>query len=102
MTNNCFCSSEKQSIASKNRKNINSEYIEIGKKPDAMLAMYINNIKYELMYVETSQICCTSRKRDDDHVKLWRQCNDGLSWVYGSCIPAKNRFCLIGIQIHGL
>jgi hypothetical protein len=53
------------------------------------------------MYLETTRICCASRKKKDDYVKLWRQCNDGITWVYNSCSPARNQFCLLGLQIFG-
>ncbi|RIA85369.1 hypothetical protein C1645_830889 [Glomus cerebriforme] len=65
-----------QSIASKSRKNENLNHTQIGKKPNAILVLYTNNIKYELLYVECSQILCYSQKQDDDSVKLWRVCND--------------------------
>src|SRR3954454_25220254 len=57
--------------------------------------------KYELLYVESSRIYCTIRKINDDYTKLWRQCNDGISWIFNNCLPPKNQFCLLGIQIYG-
>ncbi|GET51392.1 hypothetical protein GLOIN_2v1489056 [Rhizophagus irregularis DAOM 181602=DAOM 197198] len=53
------------------------------------------------MYLETTRICCASQKKKDDYVKLWRQCNDGITWVYNSCSPARNQFCLLGLQTFG-
>lgn len=41
------------------------------------------------------------KKKKDDYVKLWRQCNDGITWVYNSCSPARNQFCLLGLQTFG-
>jgi len=91
-----------QSIASRNRRSENSNHSLIGKKPDAILALNTNNTKYELLYVECSRILCNSQKQDDDSVKLWRVCNDGMSWVWKSCKPARNQFGVVGIQIYGL
>lgn len=88
-------------MASQERKIFNSSDSKVGNKPDAILAAYYNNIKYELMYVENSRIICSSRKKDDDYLKLCRQCNDGILWVFNSCSPAKNQFCLLGLQIFG-
>ena len=39
---------------------------------------------YELMYAECSRIICTKQKEEDDDIKLWRECNDGLFWVQKS------------------
>ncbi|CAG8438426.1 5830_t:CDS:2 [Scutellospora calospora] len=43
----------------------------------------------------------TGRKKKDDEVKLWCEMNDGLCYVYRSCIPARNEFGILGIQVAG-
>ncbi|GES80715.1 hypothetical protein GLOIN_2v1489056 [Rhizophagus clarus] len=91
---------EMQSVASQFRKNNFSDYSQIGNKPDAMFALFYKK-KYELLYIESSRVCCTIQKTKDDYLKLWRYCNDGISWIYNSCLPPKNQFCLLGVQIYG-
>ena len=56
---------------------------------------------YELIFVECSRLVCPEQKKDNDNVKLWREMNDGLYWVYNGCRPDKNEFGIIGIQIAG-
>ncbi|CAG8752442.1 8165_t:CDS:1 [Dentiscutata erythropus] len=57
--------------------------------------------KYELMYSECSRLFCTSQKIDDDAVKLWRETNDSMYWVYKGCRPEKDEFGIIGLQVAG-
>ncbi|GES94464.1 hypothetical protein GLOIN_2v1776328 [Rhizophagus clarus] len=91
---------EMQSVASQFRKNNFSDYSQIGNKPDAMFALFYKK-KYELLYIESSRVYCTIRKTKDDYLKLWRYCNNRISWIYNSCLPPKNQFCLLGVQIYG-
>ncbi len=56
---------------------------------------------YELLFVECSRLICLEQKKDDDKVKLWREMNDGLYYVYSGCRPDKNEFGIIGVQIAG-
>ncbi|CAG8746633.1 4920_t:CDS:1, partial [Acaulospora colombiana] len=88
--------SEKQSIASANRKGGNK-----GRCPDIMfLGNYLETI-FELMYIECSRLFCTPQKKTDDEIKLWREANDGLCWVRQSLNPAKEQFGIVGIQVAG-
>ncbi|GBB95088.1 hypothetical protein RclHR1_24730002 [Rhizophagus clarus] len=82
---------EMQSIASQFRKNNFSDYSQIGNKSDTMFALFYKK-KYELLYIESSRVYCTIRKTKDDYLKLWHYCNDGISWIYNSCLPPKNQF----------
>ena len=90
-----------QSIASQYRKSDHASFNQIGKKPDTLLAFNLNNVKYELIYTECSRIVGSERKKNDDFVKLWQECNDRMSWSYNSCKLAKNNFGIVGIQIFG-
>ncbi|CAG8594373.1 74_t:CDS:1, partial [Diversispora eburnea] len=38
---------------------------------------------------------------EDDDIKLWRECNDGLYWTQKSCQLKKEQFGIIGIQVTG-
>ncbi|CAG8509297.1 9790_t:CDS:2, partial [Acaulospora morrowiae] len=40
-------------------------------------------------------------KIEDDYVKLWREVNDGMYWVYKSRRPEKDQFGIIGLQVAG-
>ncbi|CAG8548429.1 20246_t:CDS:2, partial [Racocetra persica] len=92
---------EHQSVASQSRKNEQEKDARIGDKPDIMLAMTSNNKKFELLFVECSRILCTSREKNEDSTKLWREVNDGVSWIGKACKPAKNQFGVTGTQIYG-
>ncbi|RHZ87263.1 hypothetical protein Glove_38g77 [Diversispora epigaea] len=74
---NADCTSEKQSVASANRKGDGF----MGRRPDIMFVAKYRETIFELMYVECSHLICTAQKKIDDDVKLWRECNDGLFWV---------------------
>ncbi|CAG8708524.1 8238_t:CDS:2, partial [Ambispora leptoticha] len=65
--------SEKQSIASANRKEGNK-----GRRPDIMFLGNYLEMAFELMYIECSRLFCTPQKKTDDEIKLWRETNDGL------------------------
>jgi len=62
----------------------------------------INEKKYEILYLECSRILCSNKKKYDDYVKIFRECNDGLSWVLNNCSPTRNQFGILGIQIYGI
>jgi len=57
--------------------------------------------KYELMYTECSRLFCTEQKIKDDAVKIWRETNDGMYWVYKGRRPEKDEFGIIGLQVAG-
>jgi len=86
---------EKQSHASADRRG------RSGQKPDIMLTMKHHEKNYELLYVECSRLFCSDQKDQDDEVKLWRECNDGLYWVHKGCKPDKNQFGVVGLQVAG-
>ncbi|CAG8552578.1 3371_t:CDS:2, partial [Scutellospora calospora] len=92
--NLCLSTAERQSLASKARRNP-----RIGKKPDVMVLVKHEQKVDELVYVECSRVVCTNTKRDDDAVKLWREALDGISYVGTSCRPASNQFGIVGIQV---
>lgn len=95
-------SAERQSIASKTRKNKGVDGERIGKKPDIIGIMKQEKSNIELIYVESSRIICKKTKIDDDDVKLWREMIDGASAIRALCRPTSNQFGVIGIQIAGL
>ncbi|RHZ78970.1 hypothetical protein Glove_153g14 [Diversispora epigaea] len=53
------------------------------------------------MYAECSRIICTKQKEEDDDIKLWCECNDGLYWAQKSRRLKKEQFGIIGIQVVG-
>ena len=67
--------SERQSIASADRKG------KMGRRPDIMYVVKHMGVFFELMYVECSRLHCNEKKKKDDEIKLWRECNDGIYWV---------------------
>ena len=56
---------------------------------------------FELMFGECSRIICDNNKRRNDEIKLWREANDGMSWVEKLRNPEKEQFAIVGIQIAG-
>lgn len=66
-----------------------------------MLVLKESDKFYELMYAECSRIFCNKQKKDDDHVKLWREANDGMYWVQKSRKPEKGQFGIVGVQVAG-
>ena len=88
---------EKQSVASANRKGDGF----LGRRPDIMFVAKYRETIFELMYIECSRLICTSQKKIDDDVKLWRECNDGLFWVRQTLKPDKDQFGIVGVQIAG-
>jgi len=76
----CLSTAERQSLASKARKNAGADKERMGKKPDVMvLDQYVDKI-IELTYVECSRIVCSTTKKANDEVKLWRETLDGASF----------------------
>ncbi len=59
-------SAERQSSASADRKGEG----RIGRRPDIMFVMKHDEKKYELIYVESLRLSCTSQKEKDDEIKL--------------------------------
>ena len=57
--------------------------------------------KYELMYTECSRLFCTEQKIKDDAVKIWREINNGMYWMYKGQRPEKDEFEVIGLQVAG-
>jgi len=53
------------------------------------------------MYTECSRLFCTEQKIKDDAVKIWRETNDGMYWVYKGRRPEKDEFGIIGLQVAG-
>ncbi|CAB4381326.1 unnamed protein product [Rhizophagus irregularis] len=105
----CLSTAEWQSIASKTRKSLGSneertthpQKTPIGKKPDVMLMEKCGGKIFEIAYVESSRIVCTNSKKDDDSVKLWRETQDGISFVNIACRLLSNQFGIVGIQVSG-
>ena len=73
----------------------------MGRRPDIMLIIKYLEITFELMYVEYSHLFCSSQKKTDDKIKLWRETNDGLYWTHKTLRPDKNEFGIVGIQVAG-
>lgn len=89
--------SERQSIASADRKGEG----KMGRRPDIMYVIKHKGVFFELMYVECSRLHCSERKKKDDEIKLWRECNDGMYWVRKVVKPDKDQFGIVGVQIAG-
>ncbi|GES81253.1 hypothetical protein GLOIN_2v1776328 [Rhizophagus clarus] len=97
----CLSTAERQSLASKARKNAGTDKERMGKKPDVMvLDQYVDKI-IELTYVECSRIVCSATKKANDEVKLWRETLDGASFVNIACRPTSSQFGIVGIQVAG-
>ena len=58
--------------------------------------------RYELLYCECSRPFCTTQKKQNDSIKLWREANDGLYWTRKGVKPEKEQFSIIAIQIAGV
>jgi hypothetical protein len=99
--NICLSTAERQSIASKARRNAGVAEERMGKKPDIMGIMKQAEKILELVYVESSCIICTKSKKKDDEVKLWRETLDGMSFIEALCRPVGNQFGVMGIQVAG-
>nr|CAG8639823.1 4854_t:CDS:2 [Entrophospora candida] len=77
----CLSTAERQSLASKARRNIGVDEERMEKKPDVMMLVEYREKITELLYAKCSCILCTKTKKADDCVKLWRETLDGLSLV---------------------
>ncbi|CAG8642303.1 2523_t:CDS:2, partial [Paraglomus occultum] len=99
--NICLSTAERQSLASKARRNAGAVGERMGKKPDIMGLLKWGDKFLELLYVESSRILCSNSKIMDDDVKLWRETLDGVSFVDALCRPVGNQFGIVGIQIAG-
>ena len=97
----CLSTAERQSLASKARRNLGINEERMGKKPDIMGLLKQDEKIIELMYTESSRIICSKSKKADDDIKLWRETLDGTSFVSALCRPAGNQFGIIGIQVAG-
>ncbi len=64
-----------------------------------MFVMKHNKKKYELIYVESSRLSCTSQKEKDDEIKLWRETNDRMYWVHKLSGSDKDEFKIIEMQV---
>ncbi|PKK56783.1 hypothetical protein RhiirC2_871963 [Rhizophagus irregularis] len=98
----CLSTAERQSLASKFRRNSGEISKErMGKKPDAMLLIKYGGKINELAYAECSRIICNDTKKANDEVKLWRETLDGISFVNLLCGPLSNQFGIVGVQVAG-
>ncbi|RIA84924.1 hypothetical protein C1645_741956 [Glomus cerebriforme] len=86
---------ERQSIASADRRK------RSGRRPDIIFVMMDRGKKYELIYTECSRLFCTEQKIKDDAIKIWRETNDRMYWVYKGQRPEKDEFGVIGLQVAG-
>ena len=96
----CLSTAERQSLASKARRNLGINEERMGKKPDVMGLLKQDEKIIELMYTESSRIICSKSKKADDDVKLWRETLDGASFVSALCRPTGNQFGVVGIQVE--
>ncbi|GES99013.1 hypothetical protein GLOIN_2v1632380 [Rhizophagus clarus] len=100
--NICLSTAERQSLASKFRRNSGEVSKErMGKKPDAMALVNYGGRINELVYAECSRIICNDTKKSNDEVKLWRETLDGISFVNLVCRPLNNQFGIVGVQVAG-
>nr|CAG8644756.1 9564_t:CDS:2 [Entrophospora candida] len=88
---------ERQIIASADRRGDG----KVGRRPDIMFTSKEEYKYYELMYTECSRITCTDQKEENDNIKLWRECNDGIYWAHKSHRLEKGQFGIIGMQVAG-
>ncbi|RHZ87882.1 hypothetical protein Glove_29g92 [Diversispora epigaea] len=61
---------QRQSLASKVRRNDGTGKVKMGKKPDIMALENCDGKLVEFLYVESSRIVCTATKKTDDGIKL--------------------------------
>ena len=97
----CLSTAERQSLASKARRNLGINEERMGKKPNVMGLLKQDEKIIELMYTESSRIICSKSKKVDDDIKLWRETLDGASFVSALCRPVGNQFGIVGIQVAG-
>ncbi|CAB5180530.1 unnamed protein product [Rhizophagus irregularis] len=75
-------------------------YKKQGKRPDIMF-MEKKDKLFELMFVECSRLICSNDKEEKDKIKLWREMNDGINYIYKKNRLDKDEFGILGIQIAG-
>ncbi|RHZ59171.1 hypothetical protein Glove_365g129 [Diversispora epigaea] len=97
----CLSTAERQSLASKARRNDGTGKVKMGKKPDIIALERCNGKLVEFLYVESSRIVCSPTKKTDDEIKLWRELLDGSSYISSACRSTCNQFGVIGIQVAG-
>ncbi|RHZ69207.1 hypothetical protein Glove_287g55 [Diversispora epigaea] len=97
----CLSTAERQSLASKVRRNDGTGKVKMGKKPDIMALENCDGKLVEFLYVESSRIVCIATKKTDDGIKLWRELLDGSSYISSVCRPICNQFGMVGIQVAG-
>ncbi|RHZ79482.1 hypothetical protein Glove_144g54 [Diversispora epigaea] len=86
----CLSTAERQSLASKARRNDGTGKVKMGKKPDIMALERCNGKLVEFLYVESSRIVCSPTKKTDDAIKLCFACR-----------PTCNQFGVVGVQVAG-
>ncbi|RGB30757.1 hypothetical protein C1646_764959 [Rhizophagus diaphanus] len=59
------------------------------------------NKLFELMFVECSRLICSNDKKEKNKIKLWREMNDGINYIYKKNRLDKDEFEILGIQIAG-
>ncbi|KAF0558592.1 hypothetical protein F8M41_008514 [Gigaspora margarita] len=94
----CLSTAERQSLASKTRRNIGVDQERIGKKPDVMGLVENEEKINEILYFECSRI---TQKKADNSMKLWRETLDGLCFVGATCRLMANQFGVVGVQVAG-
>ncbi|CAG8651691.1 24294_t:CDS:2, partial [Racocetra persica] len=100
--NICLSSADRQSLASKFRRNLSEVSKEqMGKKPNVMALVKYGGKINELAYTECSRVICNDTKKMDDEIKLWREALDGINFVNLACRPLSNQFGIAGIQVAG-
>ncbi|KAF0520581.1 hypothetical protein F8M41_016227 [Gigaspora margarita] len=103
LPNGCICLStaERQSLASKARRNDGIGKEKMGKKPDIMALEKCNGKLVEFLFAECSRVFCSATKKEEDEIKLWRELLDGSSYINSACRPIRNQFGVVGIQVAG-
>ncbi|CAG8552639.1 14442_t:CDS:2 [Dentiscutata heterogama] len=101
LPNSCICLStaERQSLASKARRNDGIGEEKMGKKPDIMALEKCNGKLVEFLFAECSRVSCSATKKEEDEIKLWRELLDGSSFINSACKPIHNQFGVVGIQV---
>lgn len=88
------------------KQSLNERIIKLGKSPKKLLCVVkkilsVLETTFELLYVECSRLFCSSQKKADDEIKLWREVNDGLYWIRQSFNQGKEQFGIVGVQVVG-
>ncbi|CAB5362189.1 unnamed protein product [Rhizophagus irregularis] len=55
----------------------------------------------ELIFTESSRLICIDSKEENDKIKLWREMNDGMAYIYKGCRPDNDEFGILRIQVAG-